>query len=321
MMRWRKPLLAVLTVAALWGSAVPAAPLTHAAAIRMVAREVDLARRGRMAEAEHALARRIGASRDARGRADLLEAFAIGLYAAAPSLDHAMTAKALDYFGRAPEAYRQALSRDDPEVATALVRRAEVERIVHPDDPQRWADDAYQQAFRIRSARLGPAALTTLSTLIPMAELMVLPSRARGDGTAVEAAASLLRQVIEGATRSAEQGAERLRIDAFDVMQRLQAVYGGIPGPSQRTATSIQPCRDRIGADALVFSGRADALESLERRFRQARLSLQPCGSALVFELAPGVDPSPVLDLLTDIAAGKVRGVYMGLSEDQPRQR
>ncbi|ATE65020.1 hypothetical protein [Rhizorhabdus dicambivorans] len=314
----RRIILAAIATGLVACPPAPAAtpePLTQARAVRMVAREVDLARRGRMTDAEQALARRIAATRDGRARADLIEAFAIGLFAAAPTLEHAMTARAIDHFGRAIEAYRQALGRDDPEVATAMVRRAEVERLAHPDDPQRWADDAYQQAYRIRSARLGPTALTTLSTLIPMAELMVLPSRSRGDGATVEAAASLLRQVIEGASRSNDPGADRLRTAAFDGMQRLQAVYGGIAGPAQRTAASIQPCRERIGDDALVFSGQAEALEMLARRFRNVRLRLEPCGSALVFELSPGIDPGPVLDLLTDIAAGKIRGVHMGLAE------
>lgn len=303
--------------AALAGSSVPALALTQSGAIKLVSREVDLAKRGRMAEAERSLSRRMTATRDGQARADLIEAFAIGLYAAAPTLDHAMSVRAGDYFERAVSAYVQALGDDDPEVATALVRRAELERLVHAQEPQAWADSAYQRAYRIRRARLGPTAPTTLSTLIPMAELMVLPSRAKGDGTSVEAAASLLRQVIEGTGQSRDPGAIRLRSDAFEAMQRLQLLYGAAPGtPHPRISdATIQPCRDRIADDALVFVGNADSLEMLATRFRRAQLDLVPCGSALVFELAPGVDPGPVLGLLTDIASGKIRGVHMGLAE------
>jgi len=321
----RRALIAVLLAVAT-PTAVPAAepaPLTQARAVKLVAREVDLAQRGRMAEAERAVTRRLAATRSGRERADLTEAFAIGLYAAAPAFDHPMTARAQAWFERAVDAYTEALQRDDPEIATALVRRAEVERAVHAEAPADWIDGAYRQAYRIRSARLGPESLVTLSTLIPMAELMVLPSRARGDGTAVEAAASMLRQAIEGAGQSDAPAAARLRIDAFDAMQRLQLLYGAAsatPNPRISGAT-IQPCRDRIRADALVFTGNQDALEMLATRFLRAKLDLAPCGSALVFELAPGVDPAPVLGLLTDIASGKIRGLYMGLAESPTSAR
>lgn len=328
---WRRAALlcaATLSLMIPGGTPLSAAPIDDAAsttdgithAETLLTREIEMIRKGRLAEAERAFARKLTAQRTPRARADLMGAFAIQLFQQAPALDDATSARVLDYLERSVDGYRLVLGTDHPEVATALIRRAEVERMLHPDDPALWTDLAYQQAYRIRLQRFGGSSLATLSALIPMAELKALPSRSKNDPAEIEAAAGLLRQVIEGTALSQDSEAEALRSDALAALKRLDSVYGaGGPGaqrPQIMGNGAAQQCADTDLSDAIIFSGEAAALQTLRDRFRKARLNLKPCWSMMVFNLGPGVDPSPVLDLLTDISAGRMKGVRMGLGSD-----
>jgi hypothetical protein len=82
------------------------------------------------------------------------------------------------------------------------------------------------------------------------------------------------------------------------------------------TAGAAEQCATTDLHDAIIFSGEPTALQTVRNRFRKAKLSLEPCGSMLVFPIGPGVDPTPVLDLLTEISAGRMKGVRMGLGDD-----
>jgi len=286
----------------------------------LLAREIALIRKGRLAEAERSFSRKLAAQGTPRERAELMGAFAMHLFQQTPTLDDPTSAKVLDYLERSVDGYRLVLGADHPEVATALIRRAEVERLLHPENPAPWTDLAYQQAYRIRSQRLGLSSLVTLSTLIPMAELKALPSRAKGNPAEIEVAADLLRQVIEGAAavKDSEAQAGPLRSDATEALKRLDVAYGGgEPGARRpRIIAAPLPCAAAGLSDAIIFSGAPGPLQSLRESFRKARLEIEPCGPAMVFRLGPGVDPSPVLDLLTDISAGRMKGVRMGLGDE-----
>lgn len=292
----------------------------NSSAEALLTREIDLIRKGRLAEAERSLSRKMVAQRSPRDRADLIGAFATQLFLNAPRLDDPTSAKILDYLDRAIDAYRVVLGIDHPDVATALTRRAEVERLLHPADPAPWTDSTYQQAYRIRFKHFGGSSLVTLSTLIPMAELKALPSRANGNPAEIEAAAGLLRRVIEEAALSREDGADALRAEALEALKRLDGAYGdgrpGAPRPQVMTAGAAQQCATLDLRDAILFSGQPGPLQLLRDRFAKAKLPLRPCGSMLVFPLGPGVDPTPVLDLLTDISTGRMKGVRMGLGDD-----
>ncbi|MES2495353.1 MAG: hypothetical protein V4618_04530 [Pseudomonadota bacterium] len=284
----------------------------------LLARELAMIRQGRLTEAERSFARKLASQRTPRDRAALMGCFAIHLFQLAPTLDDATSAKVLDYLERSVDGYRLVLGADHPEVATALIRRAEVERLLHPENPAPWTDLAYQQAYRIRSLRLGGTSLVTLSTLIPIAELKALPSRAKGDPAEIEAAADLLRQVIKSAAAGQDSQATSLHSDAVEALKRLDVTYGGgQPGARRPRIIAAPPqCATAGLSDAIVFSGEPGPLQSLRDSFRKARLDLEPCGSTMVFRLGPGVDPSPVLDLLTDISAGRMKGVRMGLGDE-----
>ncbi|KQX18496.1 hypothetical protein ASD39_19785 [Sphingomonas sp. Root50] len=303
--------------------AAPAPPTGGADPSRgeaLLAKEIEMIRRGRRAEAERSFSRKLAAQRSPRARADLIGSFAVQLFLNAPELDDATSAEVLDHLERAVDAYRLVLGVDAPEVATALVRRAEVERLLHPADPAPWTDMAYEQAYRIRFQRFGGSSPITLSTLIPMAGLRALPSRTKGDPAEIEAAAALLRQVVESAGASTEDEDHQLRAEAQEALERLDAAYGeGQPGgrrPQIMTAGIAQQCAATDLHDAIIFSGEPAALQTLRDRFQKAKLSLMPCGSMLVFPIGGGVDPTPVLDLLTEISAGRMKGVRMGLGDD-----
>lgn len=282
-----------------------------------MSREASLFRKGRISEAERTLRRRMAAEREPVKRVDLLEAFGVQLFNDAPKLDAATTAKILDYLERAVDGYRLTLGKDDPEVATALVRRAEVERLIHPDDPAAWADLAYRQAYQIRFAKLGSTAIETLSTMIPMAQMQALPSRAKGDPAAVESAVSLLRQVQEEASRLTDPRAEQLREDAIAAMRTLDGVYASAPpAPGRRQVMgALAAATCPTSGDTIIFSGQDSALAIVRADFRKAKLRLTECRGMLFFQLGPGIDPSPVLGLISEISAGRMPGVRLGLSE------
>lgn len=280
---------------------------------------IALARKGRLKEAQRVFDRRLALQKTPIARADLIEAFGVELYGAADPNQRAMIEASLDYLTRGADAYRLIFGNDHPELATALVRKAEVERVLRPDNPHPSADIAYESAYRIRLAKLGPTALPTLSTLIPMAQLRALPSRADGDLDKIESAAALLRQVVGATAGSASPEAMILHADAMQALQALDAAYGAGQPSGRRPQILLPNISQACGAggpdDIMVFSGDADALRIVRERFSRARLITRPCGAALLFPLGPGVDPSPVLDLLSMISAGRMKGVRVNLVE------
>jgi len=294
--------------------------MSPARARALLPQETAMIAKGRLRDAERSLSRKISAARKPKDRADLTEAFGIQLFAAAPKLDDASSAMVLAYLERAVDAYRLVLGTEHPEVATALVRRAEVERLIHPADPAPWVDLAYEQAFRIRSDRLGATSTTTLSTLIPMAEMKVL--RAQGSVEDIEAAAAMLNQVADATAQQSDNDSAALHKEALERLRGLQALYAAAPAGERRpqiiAQSGLSRCTAAALTDMLIFSGKPAALEKLRGQFRKAGLDPQPCGAMLTLGLGPGVDPSPVLDLLTDISAGRVPGVRIGLSAVEP---
>ncbi|KKC24503.1 hypothetical protein [Sphingomonas sp. SRS2] len=286
----------------------------------LVKDQIALARKGRLKEAQRSLDRKLAAQKAPLARADLIEAFGVELYGATASVEQRAAIEAsLDYLSRGVDAYRLLLGNDHVEVATALVRRAELERLLRPENPRLSTDVDYQTAYRIRIAKLGANAPITLSTLIPMAQLMALPSRANGDPDKIEGAAALLRQVIDGTAGSDDPQMRALHAEAAATLQELDTAYGAALPSGRRLQLLIPNAARACGAasadDVMVFSGDSDGLRVIRQRFAKARLSLRPCGDLLLFTLSPGTDPSPVLDLLGDISAGRMKGVRMNLIE------
>ncbi|KRB85714.1 hypothetical protein ASE00_02750 [Sphingomonas sp. Root710] len=295
----------------------PRADAAHMASL--LSGPIALARKSRLKEAQRAFDRKLAAQKTPIARADLIEAFGVELYATADPGQRAMIETSLDYLVRGADAYRLILGSDHPELATALVRQAEVERQLRPDNPDPSADIAYESAYRIRLAKLGATALPTLSTLIPMAQLKALPSRADGDPDKIESAAALLRQVADATASSTDPEAMTLHTDAMQALQTLDAAYGAGQPSGRRPQILLPDISQGCGAsgpdDVMVFSGDADALRIVRDRFAKARLITRPCGAALLFPLGPGVDPFPVLDLLNSISAGRMKGVRVNLIE------
>ncbi len=129
--------------------------------------------------------------------ADLLESFGVRLYALGSAREdrHLMEASLL-YLQAAIPAYRAAFGTAHPEVAVALNSYADVLQLLHEDDPPQSADDALEEAYRIRLAALGPSNIETLATLRYLATIRGLPSRTQGDRGRIEAAAALFRQLV-----------------------------------------------------------------------------------------------------------------------------
>jgi hypothetical protein len=316
-------ILFLLSAGAAAAASADQAPRLDAARMEALVKEqIVLVRAGRFKDALRSLDRRIAMQKTPLERADLLEAFGAELYRAEASLDQRATIEtALDYLARAAMAYRLALGNDHPELATALVRQAEMERLLRPQEPGLSADVAYETAYRIRATKLGPRSFVTLSTLIPMAQLKALPSRAKGDSGKIEDAATLLRQVLEGTAGSSNPQARALHADALEALQALDSGSGGRSVAGRRSQSlppaAAKTCDAAWPDDVMLFSGEAGALQLVREKFAKARLTLLPCGAMLLFLFAPGVDPSPVLDLLSDISAGRMKGVSMNLIEGE----
>ncbi len=281
-------------------------------------KEAALVRDGKIREAHSLYLRRTGKVRAINSRAEAAQRFALFVYRESPGLSDATGAVILDLLQEAIDGFRLALGVDAPEVATALMQRAEVERLMHPEDPAAWADIAYQQAYRIRYARFGPAAPETLAALLSLAEVQSKPSRVGDDPAAVEAAADLLRQIILLTRSSMADEAMTLHEDAQQALNRLERRYSDQTMRGRRpriaAAQASAACPAASLQDAIVLSGDGNALQTVRSRFRKAGLDLQPCGALLIFPLGPGTDPTPVLGILSDISAGRVPGVAIGLS-------
>jgi hypothetical protein len=129
--------------------------------------------------------------------ADLLESFGVGLYTLGfEREDRQIREASLSYLQAAIPAYRAAFGDAHPEVAAALNSYADAQLALHEDDPPQSAQAAYEEAYRIRLAALGPTNIETLASLRYLARLSGHPSITRGDRARIDAAARLFRQLI-----------------------------------------------------------------------------------------------------------------------------
>ncbi|MGC6331329.1 hypothetical protein [Rhizorhabdus sp. FW153] len=281
-------------------------------------KEAALVRAGKVSEARRLYLRRTGKVRKIDARSEAAQRFALFVYRESPALSDETGAIILDLLQEAVDGFRLSLGVDAPEVATALMQRAEVERLLNAEDPAAWTDIAYQQAYRIRYARLGPSAPETLAALISLAEIQALPSRVGDDPASVESVADVLRQVMLLTRSASDEEALALRQDAERALARLESRYGGQTMRGRRpriaAAQASAACPAASLQDSIVLSGETAGLQGVRTRFRKAGLDLQPCGALLIFPLGPGTDPTPVLGILSDISAGRVPGVTIGLS-------
>jgi tetratricopeptide (TPR) repeat protein len=148
-----------------------------------------------------AFERLLARTRAARGArsvkvADLIEAFGVGLYSLSEGASDRLRDAAIPYLEAAIAAYREAFGPNHAEVAVALHSYADAQLQLHPDDPPESADAAYEEAYRIRLAALGPSNIETRAALQNLARLRSLPSRTQGDRGRIEATAALYRQLI-----------------------------------------------------------------------------------------------------------------------------
>ena len=80
--------------------------------------------------------------------------------------------------------------------------------LLNEDNPPQTADDALEEAYRIRLAALGRSNIETLATLRYLARLRGLPSRTHGDRARIEAVAGMFREIIARSTNDQRLGRE-----------------------------------------------------------------------------------------------------------------
>lgn len=136
--------------------------------------------------------------------ADLYTAFGVGLYTLGQQSDNLrIKAEALPYLQAAIPAYRAAFGPAHPEVALALNSYADLQLVLHEDNPPESAEAALEEACRIRVAALGPGNRETLASLRYLAAARGHPARTRGDRARIEASAGLFRQLLARSTNDA----------------------------------------------------------------------------------------------------------------------
>jgi hypothetical protein len=129
--------------------------------------------------------------------ADTLTAFGVCLFLDnRENPDPAMRQLAITYLRRVVDASSAAFGPDDPEVALSLNDFADAVRTLSPDAPPQEVDVAYERAYRIRLARLGPTDAETAASLAYLATVRGLPSRLAGDRAKLDEAVSMFREAI-----------------------------------------------------------------------------------------------------------------------------
>jgi hypothetical protein len=238
-------LLALATPAMAWqdGGAQPGDPLWQTKSrlppermITLVGGAVRLVEAGDLPAGKEAFQRLLAAARAEHGArsveaADLLESFGVRLYVLSVDSDNPrLRGESLPYLEAAIPAYRAAFGNAHPEVALALNSYADVQLILHPDDPPESAVAALDEAYGMRLNALGATNIETLATLRNLARLRGHPARTRGNRALIEASARLFRLLVARSSDDRQLGDES--------------------GPSARTAFARMYARNRLPREA-----------------------------------------------------------------------
>ena len=178
----------------------------------LVAAPMAVVERQGLSAGKAAFERLLAAARAGHGAqsvevADLIESFGVGLYTLGYEReDRHIREASLSYLEAAIPAYRVAFGDAHPEVAVALNSYADAQLALHEDDPPQSAQAAYEEAYRIRLAALGPTNFETLASLRYLARISGHPSITRGDRARIDAAAGLFRQLIAQSPNDPESG-------------------------------------------------------------------------------------------------------------------
>jgi len=164
------------------------ADLTAQPAAELQAGDIEKAK----ADFEVLLQSREGPDHESQVRyGDTLESFGVAMFMADQK------EASLAYLERGISAFRRAFGPRHPEVAVALNSWADAAKEISPESPPTGTDEAYEEAYEIRLASLGPSDPETLSNLVELANLKGLPARTNGDPAKVQTAANLFEQLIE----------------------------------------------------------------------------------------------------------------------------
>jgi len=126
---------------------------------------------------------------------DHLAAFGVTLFHTSQEPD--VRRRAIEYLRRAVDTYSAHFGRQHREVALALSDFGNAHLQLAQDDPPREAEEALEEAHRIRLATLGATNVETASSLARLAQVKGLPSRTGGVRARIEESAALFRQAIE----------------------------------------------------------------------------------------------------------------------------
>lgn len=254
--------------------------LDHEAMRRLLESLMPAIESGDIDEAERRFARLLTSQTDRHGRvsvagADLQAAFGVTVFNTAREPERRR--RGIAYLRRAAEAYAAHFGRDHPEVALTLSDVGVAHVTLAPDDPPPAADEAIEEAYRIRRSTLGPQNVETASSLARLAQLRGLPARTRGDAASIEASAALFRQAIEDFGHQLVVPSGHGAVTTLIDLARMYAVNGR---PSEAVSAALEAHRlfreSFRGNVALCGRVRAEsrrlALELLARsRDREAR--------------------------------------------------
>lgn len=163
--------------------------------------------------------------------ADLLMAFGVILHIQGDyDEDPELRALAGTYVKRSIPVYRAAFGADHPEVAVALNSHADILRIAAPDDPPPAAEEALEEAYRIRLAALGSGHPETLWTRLYLADVRAAPARVRANPALVDAVVADLARAAQEARISRIEGGAETGLDIELRRARLYARNGRADG-------------------------------------------------------------------------------------------
>jgi hypothetical protein len=195
--------------------------------------------------------------------ADLLESFGVGLYSLGQRRgDLRLREGSLPYLEAAIPAYRAAFGDAHPEVAVALNSYADVQLALHEDNPPQSADAAYDEAYRIRLAALGPSNVETLASLRYLLRVRGLPSQLRGDRARIEALAGLFRQLIAQSPndpRARHESAPYARM----ALARMYAQNGMDVEAREQMRLAVEQVRGWGREDQCLFAYETTAVENI----------------------------------------------------------
>lgn len=240
----------------------------------LVERPITVVREGRLEQGRHEFERILARAAERHGArsvevADLLTSFGVQLHMLESGAKEQQLDAAISYLARAVPAYRAAFGPDHPEVAVALHSYADLLDIASPEDPPAAADAALEEAYRIRTARLGRSDPETVSALMRLARLRGLPSRTRGERSRIEAAAELYRRVLQ----------DRMPEDGFSHPEAIRFLLSGLYARNGLIDEAIAEIRlaheDPCDAHILLPGELEEALQRSGRR-----IEFEGCGAA-----------------------------------------